>query len=44
MIMIESGRRGEMDTARTLKALGHRRADLEVYENDVAAELETLIE
>ena len=32
------------DTARRLRDQGHRRAALEVYENDVAAELETLIE
>ncbi len=37
-------RRLAEDTARTLKALGHRRAELEVYENDVAAEFKTLIE
>ena len=32
------------DTARTLEALGHRRAALEVYEHDVAAEFKSLIE
>ncbi len=32
------------DTARRLRDQGHRRAVLEVYENDVAAGLETLIE
>lgn len=37
-------RRLAEDTARRLRDLGHRRAALEVYENDVAAELETLIE
>ncbi len=37
-------RRLAEDTARRLRDQGHRRAALEVYENDVAAELETLIE
>ncbi len=37
-------RRLAEDTARTLAALGHRRAELEVYENDVAAEFKSLIE
>ena len=32
------------DTARRLRDHGHRRAELKVYENDGAAELETLIE
>ena len=29
---------------RTLRAKGHRRAVLKIYENDIAAKLETLIE
>ncbi len=37
-------RRLAEDTARRLRDQGHRRAALEGYENDVAAELETLIE
>ena len=37
-------RRLAEDTARRLRDQGHRRAALEVYENDAAAELETLIE
>ncbi len=37
-------RRFAEDTARRLRDQGHRRAALEVYENDAAAELETLIE
>ena len=37
-------RRLAEDIARRLRDQGHRRAALEVYENDVAAELETLIE